>query len=148
MIAKLIQFIGTGFGTGYVPIAPGTAGSLLALLFYFLFPFTPVTWLIISIIVFLAGIWISGIIESNTRKDPSEVVIDEFVGQWVSLLFLPRYPLIYIGGFFLFRFFDIVKPFPANVSQKINGGFGIMLDDICAGVYANFSLQLIVYLFY
>jgi phosphatidylglycerophosphatase A len=148
MISKFVKLIGTGFGTGYFPVAPGTAGSLAALILIFLFPLTHLAWLVISSVVFIGGIWISGLIESDTRKDPSEVVIDEFVGQWVSLLFLPRHPAIFIAGFFLFRIFDIIKPFPANISQNINGGLGIMLDDLLAGIYTNLCLQLAVYLFF
>jgi phosphatidylglycerophosphatase A len=148
MISKIVNLLGTGFGTGYAPIAPGTVGSLAALILFIILPFTHLTWLSISVLVFLGGIWISDVIESTTEKDPQEIVIDEFVGQWVSLLFLPRHPVIFIAGFVLFRVFDIIKPFPANISQKINGGLGIMLDDIWAGIYSNLTLQVIVYFYF
>jgi phosphatidylglycerophosphatase A len=140
---RLIYLLGTGFGCGYSPIAPGTIGSLVAILLFVLIPLSHIYWLIIALLTFLVGIRISGYIEVNTEKDPGIIVIDEYVGQWISLLFLPRSISVFLAGFFLFRFFDIVKPFPANISQRIEGGLGVMLDDVWAGIYTNLVLQIL-----
>ncbi len=141
----MVYGIGTGLGAGYSPIAPGTAGSLLALILFGLLPAASVVWLLISGIVFFVGVKISTLIECDKGEDPSLVVIDEIVGQWIALLFLPAYPLmVFVAAFFLFRLFDIWKPYPIDLSQKLNGGWGIMIDDVLAGIYANLVLQIIL----
>ena len=138
MLKHFFSYIlATGLGSGYAPFAPGTAGSLLALCLYFLFPLTIWWWLIIIIITILLGILTGTYVEKHSVKDPGIVVIDEIAGQWISLLFLPRTGPVFIIAFLLFRVLDIVKPFPADRSQNLNGGLGIMLDDIIAGIYTN-----------
>jgi phosphatidylglycerophosphatase A len=139
----LIYAIGTGLGSGYAPIAPGTAGSLLALILILLFPLDSVSWLLISILVFSAGVWTGTKIEKDKGEDPGIVVIDEMVGQWLAILFLPRSWITYLLGFVLFRVFDIYKPYPINKSQKLKAGWGIMIDDVIAGIYANIIIQFI-----
>lgn len=139
----LIYIIGTGFGSGYMPVAPGTAGSILALIIYFIFPLDAIYWLSISIMFFIAGIWSSSAIEKDKGKDPGLVVIDEMVGQWLAVIFLPFSWITLLIGFILFRTFDIWKPYPINRSQKLKAGWGIMIDDVLAGVYANIVLQAI-----
>ena len=139
----LAYFFATGFGTGYMPLAPGTAGSLLALLLYFFFPLTAFTWLIIAVIFLGIGVWSGGFVEKEKGKDPGIVVIDEMVGQWFALLFLPPSYLILIMSFLLFRVLDIIKPYPTKKLELIKGGSGIMLDDIMAGIYTNIILQII-----
>ena len=139
-----IYGFGTGLGTGYAPIAPGTAGSLLGLVLFFLFPLNGWYWLVITVLVFFIGVWTSTIIEKEKGEDPPIVVIDEVVGQWVALLFIPFYSLkIYILAFLLFRLFDVRKPPPIDQSQRLKAGYGIMIDDVLAGIYANIILQLI-----
>ncbi len=136
--------IGTGLGTGYAPIAPGTAGSLLGLALIYFFPLNNYYWLLLSGFFFALGVWTSTLIEKEKGEDPSIVVIDEVVGQWVALLFLPLYsPVVYILAFLLFRLFDVRKPPPIDQSQRLKAGWGIMIDDVLAGVYANIVLQLI-----
>ena len=100
----------------------------------------------ICIVTFFIGTWVSQAVESDKGKDPGIVVIDEFVGQWVTLLFLPRIPLIFISGFFLFRIIDILKPFPARKMEDLKGGPGIMLDDLVSGIYANIGLRIILWI--
>lgn len=139
----IAYFFATGFGTGYLPLAPGTAGSLLALLVYYFFPLTPVSWLIISLFFLGFGLWAGGVVENEKGKDPGIVVIDEMVGQWCALLFLPKtYPIL-LMGFLLFRLLDIIKPYPAGRLERLKGGSGIMFDDVIAGVYTNIILQII-----
>jgi phosphatidylglycerophosphatase A len=142
---KLKYILATGFGTGYAPYASGTVGSFAALLLYILIPLNSYLWLLISIILFFVGIWVSGMVERDKGKDPGIVVIDEFVGQWIALIFLPRMLWIFIAGFLIFRILDIIKPFPAANFEKIKGGTGIMLDDVIAGIYTNIILHLILY---
>jgi phosphatidylglycerophosphatase A len=137
--------IGTGFGTGYSPLAPGTAGSLLALVLMMLWPASSPVWLGITFLFLIAGIWSGTCIEREKGEDPSLVVVDEMVGQWIALLFLPAYALkIYGAAFLLFRLFDIWKPYPIYQSQRFKGGWGIMMDDVLAGIYANILLQLVL----
>lgn len=133
------KFIGTWFGTGLAPKAPGTFGSIAAL---------PFAWGIqqyygshalfaASIIAFFAG-WVAChfYMPYTNAKDPREMVIDEVSGQWLLLSFMPLGVTSYIVGLALFRFFDIVKPWPVSVAdRKIGGGFGVMFDDTLAALY-------------
>jgi phosphatidylglycerophosphatase A len=143
MKRALIYIIGTGLGSGYTPKAPGTAGSLLAILIYYFFPLDSVYWLLISILVFCAGVWSGTEIEKDKGEDPGLVVVDEMVGQWLAVVILPHTFVTLLIGFILFRVFDIYKPYPINKSQELKAGWGIMIDDVLAGIYANIVLQLI-----
>jgi len=145
MLKKLAYILGTGLGSGYVPWAPGTAGSFSALLIFYLIPLADSYWLIFAVILFVAGLWSSTRIERDLGvQDPPQVVIDEWVGQWLALLFLPRSGLILLLGFLIFRIMDILKPFPARNSQVLKGGWGIMIDDVIAAVYTNITIRLII----
>ena len=143
---KIIHYIiGTGFGAGFAPVAPGTAGSLLALIIYYFFPLNSSIWIIIICLTFIFGVISASAIERYMEKeDPGLVVIDEMIGQWIALLFLPVNYFTLGGAFLLFRLFDIFKPFPINQSQKLKAGWGIMIDDVIAGIYANIIVQLII----
>ena len=92
-----------------------------------------------------AGIEIKGDIEirGRGRKDDRRIVIDEMMGFFVTMLWLPRTVFFIVIGFFLFRFFDILKPPPIRRLENIQGGFGVVLDDVVAGIYANIALQLV-----
>lgn len=139
-----IQLIGTGFFTGYFPIAPGTAGSLLCIAILWLLP--PVNWLWLSaaaLALFLIGVSVSGILARSWGPDPGKVNIDEVTGMIVSLIAVPKIWLIWLAAFLLFRFFDIIKPPPAKRLEFLPGGWGIMLDDIAAAMYANVCCQLL-----
>jgi phosphatidylglycerophosphatase A len=141
--------VATTFGAGFSPVAPGTAGSLLAvLLVYFLSPFPVWIFILVLIILFFAGVYTGTQIEKEKGHDPSLVVIDEFVGMGISLLFLDKDWRFYLIAFILFRFFDIVKPPPINLSQKLAGGCGIMIDDVLAGLYALILTHLVVYIIF
>ncbi len=142
----LVLALATGFGSGFFPLIPGTAGSLAAVLLYYFLPLGDQIWSLIILVTFFTGIWTGTFAEREYGKDPGVVVIDEFAGQWMSLLFLPVDLLTVSGGFVLFRTFDIIKPFPANRAQKIKGGAGIMLDDLIAAVYTQVTLRLILFL--
>ena len=143
--------IATGFGSGYFPKAPGTAGAVLATIIWFGMAFIikqPMHLLIATaslIVVFtILGVWSSGIMEAYWGKDPSKVVVDEMVGVWIPLLAVNntnKYYVYYaLTALLLFRLFDIFKPLGIRKMEEIKGGWGIMLDDILAGLYSLFIL--------
>ncbi|MCS6988709.1 MAG: phosphatidylglycerophosphatase A [Chloroherpetonaceae bacterium] len=144
----LAKIFGTGFGTGYLPYIPGTWGSLVALLTAWFAPSVAEVPTFFYVIVgfFAIGVWAGGEIEKDYGKDAKEITIDEFVGQWVALLFVPRTYLAFALAFVFFRFFDIAKIEPINKLQKLPKGWGVMLDDVVAGVYANLSVQIALWL--
>lgn len=144
--------IGSWFGCGYVPRAPGTAGSLAAALLAFLavhFWGAPAhTPLMAGAALFLPGVWAAGRVERILgRQDPNLVVVDEVAGQWIGLAGAPglgwKSALV---GFLLFRCFDIWKPFPVRLLERLPEGWGIMLDDVMAGLYTALVLLLLRWL--
>jgi len=117
-------------------VAPGTAGSLVALVALWLIPFSSFSLALTLVCVILVGVWASSRAERLLgRKDPGQVVIDEVAGMFLSVLTLHRTPMVLLLAFVLFRLFDIVKPFPARQSQNFRGGIGVILDDLVAGAY-------------
>jgi len=146
MMNKISRFLATGFYSGYSPIAPGTAGSAVAWVIFILIPgLRDVPLLLTSIVVFFIGVKVATDVEKTDGHDASVIVIDEVVGMWISLLFLPVSISWagWVAAFFIFRLFDIIKPFPAGRSQKLPAGWGIMVDDMFAGIYTNLAVQLI-----
>jgi phosphatidylglycerophosphatase A len=138
--------IGTVGGVGFSPIAPGTAGALVGvLLVYWLHPSTLI--LLAGILLFtVLGIWVSRKIEEMSGKeDPGLIVVDELVGQWINLLWIPFHWKYFLAGFLLFRLFDIAKPWPVHQSQQFGNGIGVMLDDILAGIYGLIVLHVMIY---
>src|SRR5688572_2966118 len=156
----------TTFGVGYVPGAPGTYGSVLAVAFYALlsnlfggFRYTPsvtrpefmvaaihAVILIAFLFFILLGIWAAGrAIELLGNSDPSQAVVDEVIGQLMVFLFIPftRSWVLIAAGFLLFRLFDIWKPYPIDYLQSLPGGIGVCADDILAGIYAGVVLSLV-----
>lgn len=141
------KLVGTGLYSGFFPFASGTFGSLTALLPFLIPGFS--SWFIllpVIVVFFIIGVYASGDIEKIVGQDPSIVVIDEFVGMWISLLFIPINFMTVGAAFILFRIFDIYKPYPANFFNEKHGGFAVMIDDVIAGIYANVVLQLILLL--
>ena len=131
---------------GYAPVAPGTAGSLAALVLVWALRAWagPTTELAVLVLVTLGGIWAASVSESHFGKtDPGAVVIDEVAGMMVTLLWLPVSGIGMVVGFFAFRLFDIVKPFPARSAERLHGGIGIMADDLVAGLYAYLTVRLL-----
>lgn len=147
----IIMLIATGFYSGYLPKAPGTWGSLVGLLLvYLLNYFSLPVYLAVTVFLFMIGTFSAGEAEKILdNHDPGIVVIDEIVGMLIAMIAVPLSPLTMLLGFFLFRVFDIVKPFPVNIfDQRFHGGLGIMLDDVMAGIYSLLSLQLLIYLIF
>ena len=146
----LVNMFSTGFGAGLAPIMPGTAGSFLALvLYWFFFPSEPsvliqAVFFIIIVLTFAAGVWAGNESEKIYGKDPSRVVIDEMAGMWIALFLLPKYWIWSVAAFVLFRLFDIFKWLGCNALQRLPGGWGIMMDDVLAGVWSNIILQALI----
>jgi len=140
-------WIASGFGIGLSPVAPGTMGSLTALLpwWFYLQHATLAVQLAIIGAAFVVGVFTANwVIEKTGVQDPSVVVWDEFIGQWIALLLAPAGWMWMALGFGLFRLFDIWKPWPVRwADRKLHGGVGAMLDDVLAGIYAGASLHLI-----
>lgn len=139
----LARVLASGLGTGFSPWAPGTVGSLLAAVIYWIVDVR--TWWIYLIVLalgFLLGVYVSGKAEALWGHDAGRIVIDEVVGMWVAMAFLPKAFWFLVIGFFLFRGLDIWKPFPVRRSQRLPGGWGVMTDDLLAGCYANILLHL------
>lgn len=138
------KLVATGLGSGYSPVAPGTAGSLVGLLL-----FLPLAgrafWIQLAAVVAVTilGVLAGGRLATTLGlKDPGVVVVDEVAGQWITFLALPMTPVIAVAGFLLFRVMDIVKPWPARALERLPGGLGIMADDVAAGIYAHLLLRL------
>ncbi len=136
--------------SGYTPFASGTVSSFVALLIYLIPGFSNPTFMLVVIFVFTILGWsVATKFENVYGKDPSQCTIDEFVGTWISLLFVPKNILYILIAFFVWRLFDIVKPFPARQLENLSGGAGIMLDDIVASIYAlsiiHIIIQIIIY---
>lgn len=145
---RLARAIATGLGSGYSPVAPGTAGSLLGLLLFWPMAGIPLVWLAAAIVaLFFVGVAASAAVAAQVGvHDPGIVVVDEVIGMWITLALLPFTPLTALFGFLLFRLMDIVKPYPARAFEQLPGGWGIVADDVMAGIYANLALRLGLYL--
>lgn len=142
---RLYMFIATGAYSGYLPKAPGTWGSAVGVLIWLALARLPLATYGASVgVLFVIGVISAGAAEKIVdRGDPGLVVIDEIVGQLIALTLVPFHPLAALAGFVLFRFFDILKPFPINwIDDHLHGGLGIMLDDVIAGLYALMLLHL------
>lgn len=146
----LHKFIATVFGIGYVKKGSGT---IAAALYCFIWLFVPTRYLtnlwqvLFTIIIFILGVWSGNEVDSVWGKDSNKVVIDEFGGMMVTLLFIPVQLKFCMAAFVLFRFFDIVKPFLIKKLESLPKGWGVMADDLLAGIYANLVLQLIILYF-
>ena len=140
-------------GVGYLPLAPGTFGSLVGVGIFLLLAHANLLVIIVAILaITFAGIWAGSRVEQvSGRKDPGKVVVDEVAGQMIALFPLTLFARWSIGAvilsFILFRFFDIVKPYPANRLQDLDGGMGIMLDDLVAGVYGAVVVSIVIRIF-
>jgi phosphatidylglycerophosphatase A len=138
-------WIGSGFGSGFSPIAPGTAGSIAALLPWWWMRALPLPYYALAIgLAFAIGVWASSwVVRRSGVQDPQVVVWDEFVGVWIALIAAPAGWIWMLAGFALFRLFDIWKPWPVSwADEKIGGGLGVMLDDVFAGCYALILMRI------
>ena len=139
-----LYFIALGFGSGLSRYAPGTAGTLAAIPVFLLFePLGLWVQLVIIVASFIGGVFVCDWVANDMSiKDPGCIVWDEFVGVWISLLLLPPGCWWILLAFLLFRFFDVLKPWPVSwLDRNLAGGLGIMADDVAAGIFALLSLQ-------
>jgi phosphatidylglycerophosphatase A len=138
-----VKLIGSGLGTGYSPFASGTVGSFAALLIWILLPgLSALQQASLIVITFFIGVPICTQMEAEYGHDPKQATFDEFVGQWISLFMLPKTIPYLAASFILFRALDVWKPFPARDSQKLPHGWGVMVDDLVAGVYVSLLLHI------
>ncbi|MCZ6639329.1 MAG: phosphatidylglycerophosphatase A [Candidatus Dadabacteria bacterium] len=141
-IAKLIA---TVFYVGLIPIAPGTFGTIAAIPLFYALSFTPLyLYLAITVLIILISVWASGVAEEIFGKtDPGEVVADEVCGYLVTMILVPLTLGNIFFGFLLFRLFDIAKPYPIRKFERLPGGWGIVMDDVMAGVYSCITLHIL-----
>jgi phosphatidylglycerophosphatase A len=134
---RLALLIATGFGAGYAPIAPGTVGSIVTVVFLGLVPFSRTGLVVFLVVVVVVGTWAAHVAERALGgKDPGAIVIDEVAGMTLSVVAFPLTPEVLAAGLAFFRVFDVLKPPPARESQRLTGGVGVMIDDLIAGLYA------------
>jgi phosphatidylglycerophosphatase A len=148
---KFSVFITTLFGVGFFPKAPGTAGTFFAMIIYYI---TAVVLNIDFAIIYIsllfitfASVYLIYKAENVLGHDSPKIVIDELIGYFVAVILLPKTLIVIFAAFIIFRFFDIKKPEPVNVSQKLPGGWGVVIDDVIAGIYTNLVLQIIVIIY-
>lgn len=144
-MSRLAVLIATVGYVGFIPIAPGTFGTAAGLAFLLALRSvtTPAADTVAVLVTFVVGTWAAGEAERHfNRKDPGPIVIDEVLGLFITMALLPVTVPVMIFAFFLFRFFDVIKPFPAGWLESAPGGFGVMLDDAMAGVYAQVVVRL------
>ena len=145
-LANPIQFLALGFGSGLAPKAPGTFGTLAAIPIYLLLAtLTPSFYALAVLVMTVAGFYICGKAADGVGvHDHPAIVWDEFVGFFITMFMIPISWQSILLGFILFRLFDIAKPWPISfVDKKVSGGFGIMIDDVLAGIFALIIMQLI-----
>ena len=148
-LATPIGFLAFGFGSGLSPVAPGTAGTVASLPFAAMLVQLPLPIALAVVVVsFFVGIYLCG--ETGRRlgvHDHGGIVWDEFVGMWLVLIFVPFHWAWWLAAFALFRFFDAVKPWPISwLDRKVEGGLGVMIDDILAAIYALAILAVALWL--
>ena len=137
-LRRMVIFFSTGAYSGFAPIAPGTAGSIVAIPLYLALSGLPAFLFVITVVAFLfMATWFCGVAQVIfQKKDSRQIVIDEIGGFLVTMSFLPRTPLYVVSGFILFRILDVAKPFPANRLEAMEGGYGVVADDVIAGMTA------------
>lgn len=144
---RFIQMTATWFGCGKAPFAPGTIGTLGALPLVWAFSYLqPLHYMLGTVIFSIAAIFVAHFHElMSGEHDASEVVIDEVAGFLVTMTWVPFHWIYVLAGFLLFRFFDVLKPFPISyMDRKIKGGVGIVADDLVAGILSNIIMQAIM----
>jgi phosphatidylglycerophosphatase A len=149
ILPGVIVFLSSGFLSGFIPHIPGTAGTLTGLLIYWLLlqRMAPLAFLPLLLSLLLLGSLLCTKAEAYLGKpDAAPIVWDEWVGYWISVALLPPTAWVLWGGFFLFRLFDILKPPPIRRLQSLRGGWGVMVDDLVAGLYANLLLRITLWL--
>ena len=143
-----LHWLATGFGSGLSPFAPGTAGTLAAIPFYWLMSYLPLSvYIAVTVVAAIAGIWICpSATKAIGQDDHGSIVWDEFVGFWITMIAAPKGLLWLLAGFLIFRVFDIIKPWPIRwLDRYVKGGLGIMVDDVSAGLFGLVVMQSLVF---
>lgn len=147
--SRVFLFLGTGLGVGFIPGPKGTYGTLLTAAIYGLFlrNLSPAAHLIIVFLLLAASIWIAHEAGKSFKSDdPREIVIDEVIGFYISMLFLPQDWSTIVAAAFFFRVHDIYKTWPAKpLDKELPGAWGVVVDDVVAGIYANLSVRLLLW---
>ena len=149
-LSNPLHLAAVGFGSGLPSFAPGTFGTLAAVPLYYLLSFLSIeSYVAVLIVTSLLGFWFCHVASRDMGvHDHKAIVWDEFVGYWITMVYVPFSWQWAVVGFLLFRFFDILKPWPISwLDKKMQGGFGIMIDDIVAGLFAAFVLQGLIYFY-
>ena len=145
MVRFIVRLLSTFFYIGYLPLIPGTFGSLAGVVLFYLVKITALNYILIISTVIAVGFLVSGQAEkAMQKKDPRCVVIDEVAGMLLSLMFLPYDIKLVVIAFILFRVLDTLKPYPAGRLERLKGSVGIMSDDLIAGLYTNLILQVVL----
>ena len=145
---KLHMVIATVFGIGYVEKGGGTIAAAVCCIIWLLIPagdFTNSCQVLVTIAISVLGVWSGNVVEAIWGKDSNKIVIDEVAGMLITLLFIPVQFKFVLAGLVLFRFFDIAKPLFIKKMELLPQGWGVMADDVLAGVYANILLEIIVF---
>lgn len=144
---QIEKILGSGFYTGYFHKASGTVASALAYLLFLIPGFeNPTILMFIISVSIVIGVRIADKFEVVYGKDPSQFTLDEFIGSWISLLFIPKKIWILLTAFIIWRLLDIFKPFPARKLESIKGGWGVILDDVVSGIYTFIIIQVTIHL--
>ena len=144
-VARLAWFIGAGLGSGLFPLMPATAGSLVALVIYWWIPLSgdsPGLFVLIGAGL-VVGVWATGKMSTADNPDPKQAVWDEFIGMWATCVLLPKTLPWLVAALICFRILDIWKPWPIRRLERLHGGFGIMADDLLAGIFGAVILNVI-----
>jgi len=153
---KTAKLIASGLGTGYVPVAPGTAGSILGIVLFYginlmlnylgFGKLAAVVFILFAIVLLmLSGVWAIKKVHQTWKHDAPEIVIDEIVGVGIAAILIPLEWRYYLYALVLFRVFDIVKPFYIQKLDRLKSNWSVMLDDVLAGIYAAVVLQIAIY---
>ena len=149
MLLNPFHLLSLGFGSGLAPKMPGTMGTVVGVLLFILLP--ELNWLFylgITVLAFIVGVFLCEYTAKalNVHDHPG-IVWDEIVGYFITMFMVPKTWLWILAGFILFRLFDILKPWPISIAdKKVSGGFGIMLDDVIAAIFALIIIQITLYL--
>ena len=142
-IDKISTLIATFFGVGYLPVMPGTFGSIAGVIIYYFLVRNECVFYSVLFLLIMLGFGVCGRAENVFgKKDPRNIVLDEVIGVMIAFILVPITWINVIIVFALFRFMDVFKPFPIRKIEDMPGGFGIMIDDIVAGLYANILFQI------
>ena len=149
LLLNPIHFLSLGFGSGLSPKMPGTLGTMVGVVLYLLTP--EIDWRLylgIIVLAFMVGIFLCDYTARTLKvHDHSGIVWDEIVGYWLTMFMVPKSWIWILSGFVLFRFFDVLKPWPISIADKyVKGGFGIMLDDLIAAIFSLLIIQITLYL--